>query len=189
MSPAAMQDLARYLLTHRRHYPGMWTVQGFGFMRLRISERLRLHVWDSRLRKPGVSDVHDHAQWSFRSDVVSGQIVNQRYAIGPIGLRFKCANIRCGIGGGMSREPTTEVTLAPQRPESYIEAQHYEQEPDEIHRTFALDGTVTLLQQWRRDTDTARVFWQAGDWVDAEPRQATEEEIDMIGETALAVMQ
>lgn len=190
-----MKDLIRYLLQNRNKLPlEDWTVQGFGFMRLRIAESVRLHIWDSRLRTPEVSDTHDHTQWAFVSQIFSGQIVNVRYKIvdGPLGglaQAFKMATLKCGIGGGMIHDTAAEdVRLLADAPEIYTPGTSYRQEPDEIHRTMAFDGTVTLLQQERREVDTARVFWPVGGkWGDAIPRQAERHEIDQIGGYALSI--
>jgi hypothetical protein len=37
-----------------------WTVQGFGFIRTKIQNVGRIHVWDSRLATPLVSTAHNH---------------------------------------------------------------------------------------------------------------------------------
>lgn len=191
-----MRELVLYLLKNRLAIPlSDWTVQGFGFMRLRISPSMRLHVWDARLREARVSDIHDHAQWAFISHIISGQIVNIRYReCAPTcdnAQRFNMATLVCGIGGGMQQSKLPEVvTLCASKPEIYTPGMSYNQEPDEIHRTHAADGTVTLLEQRRRDTDTARVFWPLGvEWGDAIPRQATRDEVDFIGGFALAIME
>ena len=186
-------QLVRYLLERRLNLPREhWTVQGFGFLRLRVSPTMRLHVWDSRLRAPGVSDIHDHAQWAFTSHVISGQIVNVRFELcEPTchnAVAYNVATLRCGIGGGMTNPNDVQVVhLLPGKPELYLPGMSYSQEPDEIHRTLPADGTVTLIEQRRRDTDTARVFWPLGGaWGNGIPRQATGDEIDQVGAYALA---
>ena len=79
-----------------------------------------------------------------------------------------------------------DVFLSVGEPELYTAGRTYAQAPDEIHRTFASDGTVTVLNQSRRDVDTARVFWPAGGvWGDAIPRQATAKEVNDVCEYAL----
>lgn len=188
-----MRNLVRYLLENRMSLPAKdWTVQGFGFMRLRVDDATRLHVWDARLREAGVSDIHDHTQWAFTSNVLSGQIINVRYQLCEPTCdnahRYHMATITCGIGGGMQPQPAQTIALLPGKPELYLPGQSYRQEPDEIHRTHAADGTVTLLKQERRQANTARVFWpEGGAWGDAIPRQATKDEIDDVGRFALSV--
>lgn len=188
-----MKELVRYLLKNRMTLPAAdWTMQGFGFLRLKISDSARLHVWDSRLRQPGVSDIHDHTQWAFTSHVLSGSLVNIRYQI----CQPTCDNaqphhmarLRCGIGGGMLEQSTEAVTLLAGKPELHLPGATYRQEPDEIHRSMPADGTVTLIFQERREVDTARVFWPiGGTWGDAIPRQATRDEVEEVGGYALSI--
>lgn len=184
-----MKNLVRYLLENRSLLPDAdWTMQGFGFLRLRIDNNTRLHIWDSRLRQPGVSDIHDHTQWAFTSHVISGSVVNIRYTINPHGQPHHMATLNCGVGGGMKHASTELVCLLSGAPELYLPQQTYRQEPDEIHRTLPADGTVTLIKQERREVDTARVFWPAGGtWGDAIPRQATAREVEDVGGFALSI--
>lgn len=185
----SMREAAHYLLTNWHALPHSdWTVQGFGFLRLRISPSLRLHVWNSQLRIPGVSDIHDHAQWDFDSTVMSGQIVNLRYDIEAGGIPHQMATILCGEGGGMESPAPEAVGLKPYEPELYTRGQSYSQKAAEIHRTMPADGTVTLIRQQRADVKTARVFWSQGsEWVDAIPRTASQQEIRPVVQHALKV--
>lgn len=186
-----MQELVRYLLKNRMELPPAdWTAQGFGFLRLRISETMRLHIWDSRLREAGVSDIHDHTQWAFTSHIISGSVINLRYTLADQaeGLPFTMAVLNCGIGGGMVEGSSRAVGLVPGRPELYGPGDRYHQEPDEIHRTVPSDGAVTLIKQRRTETGTARVFWPlGGSWGDAIPRQATRDEVSDVGQFALSI--
>jgi hypothetical protein len=180
-----MRELVRYLLENRMELPATdWTMQGFGFLRLRVAPHMRIHIWDSRLRQPGVSDIHDHTQWAFTSHILSGSLVNIRYTVAEDGIpTHDMAVLNCGIGGGMVQGSTKQVRLLPGHPELWLPGEKYRQEPDEVHRTMPADGTVTLIVQERRDTPTARVFWPiGGTWGDAIPRQATRSEIaDVVG--------
>jgi hypothetical protein len=70
--------------------------------------------------------------------------------------------------------------------ENYWPGDKYAQAAKEIHVSKYIDGTVTLNE--RRivgDGEHARVFWESGDWVDAEPRAATEDEVDGVLRQAL----
>jgi len=81
------------------------------------------------------------------------------------------------------------VPLVAGTPEMHLAGSSYRQEPDEIHRTVPADGTVTIIEQDRRETDTARTFWPAGlSWVDAIPREATYQEVLDIGGYGLQVL-
>lgn len=178
-----------YLLKNRLALPAEnWTTQGFGFLRLRIDDSTRLHIWDTRLRQPGVSDIHDHAQWGFKSVIVSGSLVNTRYYLSEVdGTAHHMMTIHCGIGGGPMGQSDL-VRLVARQPELYLPGDRYRQEPAEIHRTFAADGTVTLICQARSEVESARVFWpKGGAWGTAEPRIAHKSEVDDVGEFALSV--
>lgn len=191
MKRGLTRSMAMFLLENALSLPrGAWTVQGFGFARLRVSPSVRLHIWHSSLRVPGVSDIHDHAQWSFSSRIIAGQLVNLRFEESSGEPRYNRGIIKCGVGGGMSAEMPTPVDLVPQgRPELYEPGMQYFQRAEEIHRTYAADGTVTLIQQQRTETDTARVYWPIGTgWVDAIPRQATQDEIICVTAAALPLI-
>lgn len=187
-----LRELARYLLKNRLQIPlSDWTTQGFGFLRLRINPNLRLHVWHSKLRVAGVSDIHDHTQWAFDSHIIAGMMVNVRFHI----TEDKCegsfphmmGTIQTGMGGGMKSEPKA-VRLFAQKPELYLPGDRYHQEPDELHRSMPVDGTVTIIAQQRRDNEEARVCWPVGSsWGDAIPRHAHSDEVDEIGALALAI--
>ncbi len=188
-----IKSLVHYLLKNYAVIPPQdWTVQGFGFLRLRLDDATRLHVWDSRLRAPGVSDIHDHTQWAFTSQIISGTLVNVRYSITveDRGQRHHMAILNCGIGGGVKPGSVQEVSLLASHPELYLPGSSYRQEPDEIHRTMPADGTVTLITQERRPVDTARVFWPfGGAWGDAIPRQAEGYEVENVVGFALSIWQ
>lgn len=37
-----------------------WSIQGLGMLRVYLSDEVRLHIWDSRFKVPGVSPLHNH---------------------------------------------------------------------------------------------------------------------------------
>lgn len=182
--------LTEYILANRDVLPlENWTVQGFGFMRLRIYDNLRLHIWDSRLRCLGVSDVHDHTQWDFTSTVISGCLTNIRYTINKNGYPFNMGIMECGIGGHLKQTEVQKIKLLPKTPEIYGPGDSYSQLASEIHKTIADDGTITIIQQTRKDATTARVFWEAThNFGEAIPRPATRREVQDIGLFALEKM-
>lgn len=188
MNYTELRAWAKYALLNRAKLLSDWTTQGFGFLRLRLDDSTRLHVWDSRLRVPGVSDIHDHAQWHFESVILSGMLINVRLTIDEAGAPHHAAVIQCGQGGGMSAA-APDVGLVAEDPELYVPGDRYQQRSEEIHRTFASDGTVTLIRQVRCKTDSARVFWPRGSvWGDAFPRAATQREVEEVGAFALSVL-
>lgn len=148
-----------------------WTVQGFGMVRTKIANVGRIHVWDSRLRTPLVSDMHAHP-WSLRSTVISGELINQRFCRDGEGMPYMHSRIATGEGGGLLGEPEL-VSMSGLTPEAYRSDDCYEQSADEIHRTIPQDGTVTLLERaLGPPLQETSVYWPAGtDWVSAEPHK------------------
>jgi hypothetical protein len=69
-----------------------------------------------------------------------------------------------------------DVLLSPGEPETYWQGASYEQKPEEIHRTIAQDGTVTLIERPQGPPlEEACVYWPRGtQWVSAEPKPAEE---------------
>jgi hypothetical protein len=172
-----------------------WSIQGFGMLRLYLSSEVRLHVWDDRYKVPNVSTIHDHP-WHFHSYVVAGKLENQRFALmqgaamNVFPLRepeyrvMTMGTIRCGVGGGLvkacamgAEEPV--VLYAVHREGPYTAMDSYNQRDKEIHESTPERGTVTIVERiFKTDTEHARVFWPRGEqWVSAEPRKATQEEI------------
>ena len=66
-----IQALAAEIL--RRPHGYKWSLQGFGMLRLYLSDNIRLHVWTTEHRVENVSDIHDHP-WDFISTVLFGQL-------------------------------------------------------------------------------------------------------------------
>jgi hypothetical protein len=169
-----------------------WTVQGLGIMRIYLSKAVRLHIWDTSLRVPGVSALHTHP-WDLWSTVVAGRYRQYRY-VETSKLQYQVSNsekfrvceIKCGENACVTTEPT-EIELAEMPIEVLIEGQSYQQLVDEIHVSCPEDGTVTLIERtFKEDTEHARVFWRGtGGWVDAKPRPATEREITDVTQRAL----
>lgn len=184
---ALQAALVRSIL--EKHYAYEWTVQGFGFLRTKIENIGRIHVWDSRLSVPLVSTVHTHP-WPLHSTVISGELINQRFICSEDesgGLPYLAQDIHTREGGGLSGTPKL-ARLRLHTPEIYAFGAEYSQAPEEIHRTLAQDGTVTLLERPQGPPlELARVFWPAGtSWVSAEPRPATGEEVRRTIQYALA---
>lgn len=160
MSSVAVEALARLvhddvLAYSERHE---WTLQGFGMLRTYLGEdrRLRLHVWDSRFRTTDVSDIHDHP-WDFESLVLRGSIRDVRYdardprRYGAGRASHHLGRILCGpspaVRGPQDVEPTW---LFKQSDQTYEAGERYV-----MHHCWPL-GT---------------------EWVSAEPRAATPEEV------------
>jgi hypothetical protein len=182
----SLQQLVRLVLENAEQFE--WTLQGLGMLRLHVNPNMRIHVWDSRFANPGVSTIHDHLQWALESTVVFGQLTNYRFlesTAHTFAASYRCARIRAGAGGGITEE-LAPVELVRQLPETYLPGDTYTQQPNEIHESVPVDGTVTvMLKTPTEDADGARVFWLHGEWVTAEPRRATYGEVRAITQDAL----
>lgn len=179
--------LVRSILEQYRSYE--WTIQGFGFARTKIANVGRIHVWDSRLAVPLVSTMHTHP-WPLRSTIISGELINQRYVEDESkeeGFPYMRSCIKTGEGGGLAGEPC-EVRIGALPPQFHGPGETYEQKPDEIHRTFAQDGTVTLLERPQGPPlEEASVYWPRGtQWASAEPGMVEQWKLDMVIQYALA---
>jgi hypothetical protein len=164
-----------------------WSLQGFGMLRTYFTDKVRLHIWDSRYAVEDVTTIHDHP-WSFASTVVAGEIVNVRYdEHGLRGEKFNRLKIMCGEGGGPAGEPEV-ARLWARDPEIYREGSTYHQAWDELHESRPKDGTVSIIERHFTDQspDIARVFYPLNqEWVSAEPRPATRAEVGAICMDAL----
>lgn len=172
-----------------------WSIQGLGMLRTYLdpNHKLRLHVWTTDHAadvKP--SELHTHP-WDFNSQVIAGIVHNRRYVgmsdAQPIEdpyQQWQRQTIRCGVGGGLVGTP--EIVVLEERPiETYGAGDIYGQQAIEIHKSTPRDGTVTIIDRvFSDDADHAYVYFPVGeDWVTAEPRPATEDEILKICKNSL----
>lgn len=179
--------LVENILKHPREFS--WSVQGLGMMRTYLSQAVRLHIWDSALRIPGVSAIHSHP-WDLQSVVVAGRYRQHRYVVptwkGARPEEFNLVRIQCGEHACTVGEPQ-KVFLEEQPLELYLEGDTYAQTADEIHLSCPEDGTVTLVTRtFKDDRDHANVLWRGiGGWVDAKPRAATVDEVEAVTRRSL----
>lgn len=164
-----------------------WTYQGLGMIRVYFTPSTRMHIWVPQIEVHNVSKIHTHP-WDFASYVVCGQITNNTYTMldddrTPTHMRQL---IHCGAGGGLRAIPENKALMR-NYPEIVNRGQWYTEKFHVPHETAAVPGTVTLVHRtFKADTEHAYVFWDIGDsWVSAEPRPATDEEIDMACRLAL----
>lgn len=188
----ALQLITLALLS--RPYDHPWSVQGFGVLRLFIEDVGRLHIWDTRLRYPGVSLIHNHS-WNLDSVIVAGELMNTRYVEQPVAALGLAGYIRpthwkqrllTGFQSHMVSAPS-QVNLLAMPNEIYGPGDTYSQHADEIHETNALDGTITVMRRDENSGDGhADVYWPLGtEWGTAIPRAATRDEITRTIEGAL----
>jgi len=190
------RSLVRFLLERAANYK--WSIQGFGMLRLYLDgdHEPRLNIWDSRYRIPNVSMMHTHP-WDFASLVVAGELTNIRYVEAAPSeqhriIEVHSSQIKPGPGGGLRRhagevlEEREVCRFMAQREEVYCPGDVYFQLADEIHVSLPSDGCITINLRERVGADVARTFWPRGtDWVSAEPRVATAEEVADITQLAL----
>ena len=111
-----MDGFSRLLVENILRVPGgfKWQVQGLGMMRLYLSDKVRLHIWDSSLKVVGVSAIHSHP-WDMTSTVMAGRYKQHRFVPPqpyrvPPAEKFQCVSIRCGEDACMMDDPI-EVEL------------------------------------------------------------------------------
>lgn len=169
-----------------RPFDREWSIQGFGMLRTYLDDDHieRLHIWDASVAVEDVSTIHDHP-WDFESRIVRGTLNNRRYTIiggGPLNSvivdgAVHAAKIRCGVGGGII-EDYGRVHIGLTASEDYEAGDRYSMLAPELHESYPERGAVTLIKRsFKDDRDTAMVCWKDGEWVSAEPRPATHEEI------------
>lgn len=195
--------ILRDVLEHPLDYP--WRSHGIGMLRtyLDSEKHWRLNLWHSRLLNPGISTMHTHP-WSFESFVIAGELKNTRFSrrlsgrdramFGLYPTEFWEGIIPCGDhapkqhdDGPLIEGDPQRVWLAEQRTERYFHASQYQQAPEEIHDTGALNGTITVMHRTGyTEEGRASVFWPVGEpWGDAS-RATTEEDILVTCAAALA---
>lgn len=158
-----------------------WSTQGLGMLRRYLTPNVRLHIWTPDARVQNVSDMHDHP-WNFTSWIISGRLTDIRYREGddgPGALHMSRVRIKCGEGAGTVSDPVP-VFMHETRRETLSTGQRYYQRADAVHVSRPEPGTVTIIERVpQKDVDHANVYFPRGElWVDAEPRAATDAEID-----------
>lgn len=178
-----------YLLENPYNFE--WSVQGLGMLRLYLNKRDRLSIWHNAGRLKDATPIHDH-YWGFQSWIFCGELRNTRYVGAtleePFGEPYNRFRIQTGenpenaiIEGPVPdflRECPTEI---------YHAGDTYKQEAIECHQTEFVDGTITLIRRlsYLDKLDEANVWGPVGvDFVSAEPRLASDEEIGMFVEAA-----
>lgn len=166
-----------------------WSLQGFGMLRMYLSETERLHIWHSKFKTKDVTTIHGHP-WDFTSNIIAGKIRNTIYSIvTEYDLRtttFDEQTIICGPTG-CDVGPKRPVFLRVKSRSAYIRGESYSQKTNEIHDTSYVDGTITVVKRtFLEDTEHARVYIPVGEKrVDAKPREAAREEIECMTKFAL----
>lgn len=172
----AMNNRLIDILTNPFNYE--WSVQGLGMMRTYLNNEQRLHIWHNALRIPDASQVHDHP-WHFTSKILLGKMYQYRYIRDDaFGTPWQEQEIICGEHGGMVGDPTI-IKLRKSEREVYTEGDVYQQKAHELHASFPIDNTVTVItREYLEDLEHARVYFPLDlEFVSAEPRPASRAEV------------
>ncbi len=180
------QDIINILTRPLEHE---WSVQGLGFMRTYLSDTERLHLWHHSLKVHGATELHDHP-WNFTSTVILGCVNQSRYERNSSGRLWMKQRILCGEGGGIDGEPKRVKIFSPAI-ESFYAGSTYTQKADEIHKSFPLNDTVTIVtREFLEDVDHANVYYPlGGEFVSAHPRAASRAEVLFITRSVLHTYQ
>lgn len=174
------------ILERAEHFD--WSLQGFGMLRLYLSREVRLHVWHSRFAVDNVSTIHNHP-WHFESTVICGSIRNRVYRVVEGDPTHYEQGIVCGPGGHpVGNKQPVRLELEREMVSYPGYADGYRQEAHKLHESIPEDGTITVVErEFLADTEHARVFFPLGtEWVSAEPRPATTDEVVAMCGVALA---
>jgi hypothetical protein len=174
----APAQLARCVLNNAIHLN--WSIQGFGMLRAYLSKETRLHIWHSSGKVDNVSTIHDHP-WDFDSYVIAGQITDVVYREKENTDPFTHVKqrIRCGEGGcALDQQFLARLAIVESR--TYFPGEMYSRKATDLHESIPADGTITLIRRrFNEDTEHAWVCFPIGtEWVSAEPRKATPEEVE-----------
>jgi hypothetical protein len=177
MMNAKHSDIRRVL---DNPYDYNWSLQGFGMLRTWLDPDgiERLHIWDPGSEVAGVSTIHNHP-WDFNSRIVSGVMTNVRYRIdSQAGDPYNKSSIRTGAGGHLLGDPE-ETLIESIGSEALLPGEQYSQLAEDFHESMPIAGTVTVITRSFRFQRVATTCWPHGtEWVTAEPRPATRQEID-----------
>lgn len=168
-----------------------WSIQGLGMLRLYLSPNVRLHVWNPQAphKVAEVSEPHNHP-WHFTSFVVAGVITNWLYLPDAAGDLYHAGVIECGPNPSQYGAQGKHDVRLRQESSVYTPGASYSMRAETIHRSDPTPGTVTICtREPLPDPDHATVCWPHGtEWVSAEPRLATPDEVRDITRLALQRM-
>lgn len=170
-----------------------WRGHGIGFMKayLNAERTWRINVYHEMLRVPGISIMHDHP-WGLQSHVRAGQLTNMRWhranKKSQGAVSFNEGRINCAKYAGLEGTPQI-VSLVKERREIYHASGFYQQNPEEIHETIAINGTVTLLERIPTHSDGfAHIFWPVGEEYGDATRNLSDDEVYAVAASALRTM-
>jgi len=131
------------VLTILRHAEDFhWRMQDVGLMSLRLDDQreYRLHVWDPT-SSTGEVPIHDHP-YHFTSTIVVGELTNTRYRVDTAGREYTRLRYSPEVE---ARRCSDKVRLIPEVT-TIREGGRYGQLAPELHSSWQLPGTVTLIR-------------------------------------------
>lgn len=180
MGGTVSKALVLTILRHAEDFP--WRMQEIGLLGLRLDERreYRLHVWDPTC-SIGEPPVHDHP-YHFTSNVIVGELRNTRYEEDPAGeeyVRFRYPP----SAEDLRRSDTVRLSASAT---TFTEGGRYRQRAHELHASWQLPGTVTVIRcSWVEPSDLTVCFRDEGSWRSGHARDATRDEIKAMAAKAL----
>ena len=182
MENALDKVLVRMILEHAQDYA--WRIQAIGLLGLRLDDHreYRLHVWDPSysLEDP---PVHDHP-FDFTSRIIAGEMTNTRYTEDPSGIEY--SRVRYSTADEDARR--TDTVRLSGTATTFTEGGRYVQLAHELHGSWQLPGTVTIIRQTPRDVPVPELtvcHLHEARWVSGEARPATPEEVKIFTAKAL----
>ncbi len=181
MTETLNKALVLTILRHAEDFPWRITHE-IGLLGLRLDDRreCRLHVWDST---GNVEDppVHNHP-YDFTSRIIVGELTNTRYEEDPAGdeyLRFRYPP----AAEALRRSDTVTLSAAAT---TFTEGGQYGQLAHELHASWQLPGTVTVIRcSWVDASDLTVCLRDASSWRSGQARDATRDEIKTVVSKAL----
>jgi hypothetical protein len=168
------------ILRHAEDFP--WRMTDIGLLGLRLDDRraYRLHVWDPNY-SDGDPPIHDHP-YDFDSEIIVGELTNTRYEGDTAGDEY----IRFRYSPGAEDVRRSETVRLSATATTFTEGGQYRQLAHELHASWQLPGTVTVIRcSWTEVPELTVCLRDAGSWSSGQARDATRHEIKALAAKAL----
>jgi len=181
VSEVLSKALVFTILRHAEDYP--WRMQDIGLMSLRLDDQreYRLHVWDPTEDVIEDPAVHDHP-YDFTSRIIVGELTNTRHEEDRSGEEY--VRLRYTLGGeDLRRSDTVRLSGVAT---TFREGGEYHQLAPELHASWQLPGTVTVIRcSWTEVSDLTVCLRDEGSWRSGLSRDATRDEVKAVAAKAL----
>lgn len=131
---------------------------GLGFIQVQLTNKRRIHLYTSLVRKTVMSEeVHNH-RYNFTSRVMHGELTNQIFSVTPDLSKYP----KFGMCDETCKEGSVPTEAQPVKMSQLVlfelkAGQGYHLMADAFHRVFAEENTVTILEWYGTVKDTAQV--------------------------------